>query len=71
MRLLSLVLALVILGVIITYYKNSLVPAKHNPDQTVKEQARQIVDEAKKTTEALQQNLEQQNRDLEKLQDQQ
>ena len=68
MRLLSLVLALVILGIIIAYYKNSLVPAEHNPDQTVKEQARQIVDEAKKTTEALQKNLEQQNRQFEEQQ---
>lgn len=71
MRLMSLILALLILGGLVTYYKSTLPTPERTSDETVKEQARQIIDDAKKTTEALQQQLEKQNKDFEKLQDRQ
>lgn len=70
MRLLSLVLALIILGAIIIYDKDSLVPVEHDPQETVKEQVRQVIDEAQDTAADLQQQLEQQNRRVEELRQQ-
>mgnify|MGYP001459933249 CR=1 FL=1 len=64
MRLVSLILALVITGGLIAYYKNSMLPVENSSGETVREQARQIIDEAKNTTDALSRQLEEQNRRL-------
>jgi len=64
MRLISLILALVIIGGLIAYYKDSMLPVENNAGETVKEQARQIIDDAKNTTDALSRQLEEQNRRL-------
>lgn len=65
MRLISLVLALAILSGLVIYYKNSLIPADKAPQQTVKEQARQIIDNAKNATNDLQKEMEAQQKRLE------
>ena len=65
MRLVTLVMALIIISGLIVYYKNSLIPVDKAPQQTVKEQARQIIDNAKTATSDLQKQLEQQQKRLE------
>lgn len=65
MRLLSLIIALVIIGGLVIYNKNSLLPGAHkDPHQTVKEQAQQIIDQAKTATSDLQKNLDEQQKRL-------
>lgn len=65
MRLFSLVLALVIISGIIIYYKNSLPPVAPAPQTTVKEQARQIIDNAKTAAGDVQKQIEEQQKQLE------
>lgn len=65
MRLLSLVLALVIIAGIVVYYQNSLTPVTPASDTTVKEQARQIIDNAKTAAGDAQKQLEEQQKRLE------
>lgn len=65
MRLLSLILALAIIGGLVIYNKNSLLSGTNkNPHQTVKEQAQQIIDRAKTATGDLQKNLAEQQKRL-------
>ena len=64
MRLLSLVLSLVIISGLVIYNKNSLFPDNKNSDQTVKEQARQIIDNAKSSANDLQKQMEEQQKRL-------
>ena len=67
MRLISLVLALVIISGLVIYNKNSLIPGNKNVHQTAKEQARQIIDSAKTTTSDLQKQMEQQQKRLDQF----
>lgn len=65
MRLFSLILALVIIGGLVMYNKNSLLPgSKKNMHQTVKEQATQIIDHAKAVTRDMQKSLDAQQKSL-------
>lgn len=64
MRLLSLLIALVIIGGLAVYNKNSLLPGAKDSHQTVKEQARQIIDKAKSASGDLQKQLDEQQKKL-------
>ena len=64
MRLLSLVIALVIIGGLVAYNKNALLPGSKNSHQTVKEQAQQIIDRTKSATGDLQKSLDEQEKRL-------
>ena len=65
MRLIYLIIALVIISGLLIYNKNSLLPVDKAPQQTVKQQARQIIDNAKSATSDMQKQLEQQQKRLE------
>lgn len=64
MRLISLVIALVIVAGLVVYNKNSLLPGHENSHQTVKQQAQQILDKTRAATNNLQQQLDQQKKQL-------
>lgn len=64
MRLISLVIALVIVGGLAVYNKNALLPGHENSHQTVKQQANQILDKTRSVTNNLQQQVKQQKKDL-------
>lgn len=64
MRLLSLVIALVLVGGLVAYNKNSLLPGNKDSHKTVKEQAKQIIDKAKSATGDLQKQLDEQQKQL-------
>jgi parvulin-like peptidyl-prolyl isomerase len=64
MRLISLVITLVIISGLVVYYKNSLLPTDKAPQQTVKEQARQIIDNAKNATTDMQKQMEEEQKRL-------
>ena len=65
MRLISLVISLVIISGLVVYYKNSLTPMNKDSHQTVKEQARQIIDNAKNATNDIQKQMDEQQKRLE------
>jgi hypothetical protein len=67
MRLVTLVLALVIISALLIYNKNSLFPGTTDSHQTVKEQAKQIIDNAKSAASELQKQTEQQQKRLEQF----
>lgn len=69
MRLISLVLALVIIAGLLAYYKDALMGPKPASEQTVKEQTRQIIDSAKKSTDELQKALQAQQKKMEALEE--
>jgi len=58
MRLITLVLALAIIGGLLVYNKNSLLPGGNSGNQTVKQQANQIIDNAKQSSADLQKQLQ-------------
>jgi len=62
MRLISLVLALVIVAGLVIYNKNTLLPGNKDSHQTVKQQARQIIDNAKDATSDLQKQMQQEQK---------
>lgn len=64
MRLLTLLIALVIISGLVVYNKNSLLPGAKDSHQTVKEQAHQIIDNAKSATGNLQKQLDEQQKQL-------
>lgn len=64
MRLISLVIALVIIGGLVVYNKNALLPGSENSHQTVKQQANQILDKTRSATSNLQQQINQQKKEL-------
>lgn len=64
MRLISLVITLAIIGGLLIYNKNSLLPGQKDSHQTVKEQARHIIDNAKSATGDLQKQLDAQQKQL-------
>lgn len=64
MRLLSLLIALVIVSGLVIYNKNSLLPGNHDSNQTVKEQAHQILDSAKNSAQNLQKSMDQEQKRL-------
>ena len=67
MRLISLILALVgIVGVII-YAKDSINSKPVATDQTVKQQTRQLIDDAQQTVDEVQKKLEEQQKKMEEL----
>ena len=68
MRLLSLVLALVIISGLLIYYKDAIISSNPNPDQTVKQQSQQIIDSAKESGEELRKALEAQKKQMDELQ---
>jgi len=65
MRLISLILALAMIGGLVIYNKNSLLPGDKSGDKTVKQQARQIIDTAKQTGTDLQKQMEEQQKRIE------
>jgi hypothetical protein len=65
MRLLSLVITLAIISGLVIYNKNSLIPGNTDSHQTVKEQARQIIDNAKSSANDIQKQMEQEQKRLE------
>jgi len=65
MRLISLVLALAMIGGLVIYNKNSLLPGDKSGDKTVKQQATQIIDNAKQTSAELQQQMAAQQKKIE------
>jgi hypothetical protein len=65
MRLIYLIIALVIISGLVIYNKNSLLPVDAAPQQTVKEQARQIIDSAKNATIDAQKQMEAEQKRLE------
>jgi len=67
MRLISLVLALVIIAGLLVYYKDAMLGAKPQGDQTVVEQSRQIIDSAKQSSEELQKSLQEQQKKMEQM----
>lgn len=67
MRLITLVLALVVISALLIYNKNSLFPENTDAHQTVKEQAQQIIDNAKSAAGSVQKEAEQQQKRLEQL----
>ena len=67
MRLITLVLALIILSGLVVYYKNVLIPTDKAPQQTMKQQARQIIDNAKNATNDIQKQMEEQQKRLEQF----
>lgn len=67
MRLLSLIIALVIISGLLIYNRNSLFPTSKDSHQTVKEQAHQIIDNAKASASDIQVQMEQQQKRLEQL----
>jgi len=67
MRLLSLVIALVIISGLVVYNKNSLLPGSKDSHQTVKEQAHQIINDAKSSANDIQKKMEQQQKRLDQL----
>ena len=68
MRLISLVLTLVIISGLLIYYKDAILPANNDSDQTVKEQSKQIIDSAKESSEALRKSLEEQQKRMDDMQ---
>jgi len=58
----SLVLALVIVAGLVIYNKNTLLPGSKDSHQTVKQQARQIIDNAKDATSDLQKQMQQEQK---------
>lgn len=64
MRLISLILALVIISGLVIYNKNALLPGQKDSHKTVKEQAHQIIDSAKNSAQALQEKLNQEQKHL-------
>jgi len=67
MRLLSLLLALVIISGLVIYNKNSLLPGNKDSHQTVKEQAHQIIDSAKTNASDIQKQMEEQQKRLDQM----
>jgi hypothetical protein len=67
MRLLSLVIALVIISGLVVYNKNSLLPGNKDSHQTVKEQAHQIIDSAKNSANDIQKQMEKQQKRLDQF----
>lgn len=67
MRLITLVLALVIISGLLIYNRNSLLPANNDSQHTVKEQAKQIIDNAKAAASDLQKQAEDQQKRLEQF----
>ncbi len=67
MRLISLVLTLVIIGGLLVYYKDALLGPDAPPDQTVREHSTQVIDEAKRATDEMQKQLEQQQKRFDDL----
>ncbi len=67
MRLLSLILALVIISGLVIYNKNTLLPGSTDSHQTVKEQARQIIDNAKTNASDIQKQMEEQQKRLDQF----
>jgi hypothetical protein len=65
MRLLSLVITLAIISGLVIYNKNSLIPGNTDSHETVKEQARQIIDKAKSSTADIQKQMEEEQKRLE------
>ena len=67
MRLISLVLALVIIAGLLVYYKDAMLGPTTDPNQTVVEQSRQVIDSAKQSTEDMQKALEEQQKRMEQI----
>ena len=67
MRLISLVLALVIISALLIFYKDSMFEPKTTSDQTVRQKTQQVLDEAKRATAEMQKAIEEQNRRFEEL----
>ena len=67
MRLISLVLALVITASLLVYYKDAILAPNTNPEQTVKEQSRQIIDSAKQSAEDMQKALQEQQQHMQEV----
>lgn len=67
MRLITLVLALVIIAGLLVYYKDAMLGPKTDTNQTVVEQSRQIIDSAKQSSEDMQKALEAQQKKMEQL----
>ncbi len=67
MRLISLLLALGIISALVIYNKDALFSAQKDSDQTVEEQAKQIIDDAKQASRDLQKQFEQQQKRFEEL----
>ncbi len=67
MRLITLVLALVIIVALLVYYKDAMLGANTDPNQTVVEQSRQIIDSAKQSTEDMQKALDAQQKKMEEV----
>ena len=65
MRLITLLLALVIIAGLVIYNKNALLPGSTDSKQTVKEQAKQIIDNAKSSANDIQKQMEQEQKRLE------
>ncbi|MBI1423656.1 MAG: hypothetical protein GC149_09355 [Gammaproteobacteria bacterium] len=65
MRLITLLLALVIVAGLVVYNKNALLPGATDSKQTVKEQAKQIIDNAKSSASDIQKQMEQEQKRLE------
>ena len=68
MRLLSLVLTLVIISGLLVYYKDAILSTNADPDQTVTQQSKQIIDSAKESGEELRKALEAQQKQMDNLQ---
>lgn len=68
MRLLSLVLTLVIISGLLVYYKDAILSTSSDPDQTVTQQSKQIIDSAKESGEELRKALEAQQKQMDNLQ---
>lgn len=64
MRLITLVLALAVISGLVVYNKNSLFPTKTDNQQTVKQQAKQIIDNAKNATNELSKQMEEEEKRL-------
>lgn len=64
MRLISLIIALAIVGALLVYNKNSLLTGHENSHQTVKQQAQQILDKTKSATSNLEQQIKQQKKEI-------
>ncbi|MEJ2361051.1 MAG: hypothetical protein P8Z75_06435 [Gammaproteobacteria bacterium] len=64
MRLITLVIALALVGGLVVYNKNTLLPGNKNSHQTVKEQSRQILDSTKSAVGKYQKQLKQQQKTL-------
>lgn len=67
MRLISLVLALVIIAGLLVFYKDALFGPESNPDQTVQEQTQEVLEETRRATEAMQKQLDEQKKRFDNL----